>query len=503
MRENKSANLGFVVVRRKEQRKERKYKKRRNEMKRNGTIGIAALVLLVSWMTMPVNAVGIGQPDLKVTAFTATIGGSPESNTRDVTISWTIASEGKKATGPFVVELKNGNAVIQTITYQSLDPKKGAGSVSGQKTLNLPPGTYEFTISVDTTKVVNETDESNNIATNRVIIPKTPVLKTITVSPSSATVEVGKTQAFIANTKDQYSEAYPATITWTINTISNNGIVGRIDSNGVFTADASGQAIITASNKSISGSASVTVTAPPAINIAIGNVYIPCSSAPSPLYPPGQTVYVRDPVCVAFDINNKGTQTIGSVPIVVRLNGNIIIKMNSGSIPPGGIIHIKEMSNYVFDIVGYNEITVEAVVPGDIDQSDNTGKVGVYVQELMLADLVVSDCQVSNGGAATGGADSISFGCYIGNIGTAPAYDLLFEAITSEGKIIHSERLNLNPNEWQLVARNTVEPFPTTGELGISFVVNSDQRIQEMTFGNNFDYVTVYPLLNPGPAIPQ
>ena len=90
-----------------------------------------------------------------------------------------------------------------------------------------------------------------------------PVLTTITVSPASASVQTGGTQQFTATAKDQYGQPLSPqpTFTWTV----SGG--GSISSSGLFTAGptAGGPFTVTASSGGVSGTASVTVTAPPVL----------------------------------------------------------------------------------------------------------------------------------------------------------------------------------------------------------------------------------------------
>ncbi len=83
----------------------------------------------------------------------------------------------------------------------------------------------------------------------------TPVLTTIKVSPATATLDVNGTQTFTATTLDQNNSPIDATVTWS----SSNTTVGTVDAAGSFMALAPGTTTITATNGTISGTASVTV----------------------------------------------------------------------------------------------------------------------------------------------------------------------------------------------------------------------------------------------------
>src|SRR3990172_1839805 len=82
-----------------------------------------------------------------------------------------------------------------------------------------------------------------------------PVLTTITVTPSTATLAINGTQTFTAAAKDQYSNPFTTTFTWS----SSNTTVGTVNSTGKFTAHANGTAVITAESGSVNGTATVTV----------------------------------------------------------------------------------------------------------------------------------------------------------------------------------------------------------------------------------------------------
>jgi hypothetical protein len=95
-----------------------------------------------------------------------------------------------------------------------------------------------------------------------------PVLTTITVSPTSASVQTGKTQQFRATGYDQYGKSLSPqpTFTWSV----SGG--GTISTSGLFTAGstAGGPFTVTAASGSVAGTASVTVTgAPPDFSITV------------------------------------------------------------------------------------------------------------------------------------------------------------------------------------------------------------------------------------------
>jgi hypothetical protein len=86
----------------------------------------------------------------------------------------------------------------------------------------------------------------------------TPILTTITVTPSASLV-VGKTQQLIATPLSQSGSSIAATLSWA----SSNTSVATVSSSGLVTAVAAGTANVTASSGSVKSNASViTVTSP-------------------------------------------------------------------------------------------------------------------------------------------------------------------------------------------------------------------------------------------------
>jgi hypothetical protein len=97
-----------------------------------------------------------------------------------------------------------------------------------------------------------------------------PILTSISVAPSSASVAVSKTQQFTATAKDQSGNAMvpQPSFSWTV----SGG--GTITASGLFTAGstAGGPYTVTATSGSVSGTAGVTVTA--ASSFTIGETSI-------------------------------------------------------------------------------------------------------------------------------------------------------------------------------------------------------------------------------------
>ncbi len=91
---------------------------------------------------------------------------------------------------------------------------------------------------------------------NWTVAKTSEILEKIIVSPPSETIHVGDNLTFKADTLDQSGKIMDAVVRWDS---SNTGVGTIIPENGLFTAQAEGMTIVTASNGTVHENASVTV----------------------------------------------------------------------------------------------------------------------------------------------------------------------------------------------------------------------------------------------------
>ncbi|WP_460008193.1 right-handed parallel beta-helix repeat-containing protein, partial [Methanogenium cariaci] len=117
-------------------------------------------------------------------------------------------------------------------------------------------GTYTVTLTV-----TNADGSASWTKKDYITVSDQPILTTITVLPSEASLVSGTTRPFTALAKDQYGKLMTGVpVTWSC----ANTSVGTVDVNGLFTALAEGTTHITATSGGISGQATVMVgEAPP------------------------------------------------------------------------------------------------------------------------------------------------------------------------------------------------------------------------------------------------
>ena len=124
-------------------------------------------------------------------------------------------------------------------------------------------------LAVGTTTVKAENGTVNGTANVTVQEAVQPVLTTIEVSPSTATVNVNATEQFNATAKDQYGWLIPdVVITWNC----SNETVGTTTDAGLFTALVVGTTTAKAENGTVNDTADVTVLEPVPQNLTITNL---------------------------------------------------------------------------------------------------------------------------------------------------------------------------------------------------------------------------------------
>jgi uncharacterized protein YjdB len=146
-----------------------------------------------------------------------------------------------------------------------------------------------------------------------------PAIESVTVQPSSATVQIGGTTTFTATVKDVTGAVVTApAVTW----VSSNVSVATVSSTGVVTGKGAGSAVISATSGGRSGSATVTV-----IPVPVGSVTVSPSSASlvptqvltlSALVRDANDVVVSDRA-VTWASSNTGVATVSASGVVTAV----------------------------------------------------------------------------------------------------------------------------------------------------------------------------------------
>jgi len=187
-------------------------------------------------------------------AITVTAGTPPPPVVTTVTVAPTSASvvAGATTTLQATVKDQNGNVMTgQTVTWTTSNAAAATVNSSGVVT-GVAAGSATITATSS-----GKTGTSNITVT---AVP--PVVTTVTVSPTSASVVAGATTTLQATVKDQNGNVMTGqTVTWS----TNNALAATVNSSGVVSGVAAGSATITATSSGKSGTSNITVTAIPPV----------------------------------------------------------------------------------------------------------------------------------------------------------------------------------------------------------------------------------------------
>jgi hypothetical protein len=167
-----------------------------------------------------------------------------------VTVAPTSASVVAGATTPLVATVKdqNGNVMTgQTVTWTTSN-----GAAATVNAAGLVTGVAAGTATITATS-------SGKTGTSAITVTAvTPVVTTVTVAPTSASVVAGSTTPLVATVKDQNGNVMSGqTVIWT----TSNSAAATVNSSGLVTGVAAGSATITATSSGKTGTSSITVTA--------------------------------------------------------------------------------------------------------------------------------------------------------------------------------------------------------------------------------------------------
>jgi PGF-pre-PGF domain-containing protein len=244
-----------------------------------------------------------------------------------------------------------------------------------------------------------------------------PVLASIEIVPTAATLAVNDTEQFTATALDQFgSEMTEVAVAWA----SSNETVGTIDADGVFAALAGGTTIVTATIGDVSGTATVTVNAaeptltdievaPTDAVLAVGNTRAfttVCSDESGNIMPgvsvawscSNETVGTVDTSGV-FTALARGTATIIATAGSVSGSATVTVEEPVGPVltritvtPPTATLDTGEIQRFV--VTGYDQ-NGNVMPAGEIEWACNDGAVGTIDGDGFFTALAVGMATVT------------------------------------------------------------------------------------------------------------
>ena len=209
---------------------------------------------------------------------------------------------------------------------------------------NIDPSTGIFTALHVGTSIITASSGNVNKSTTVTVIQVVPVLTTITVSPSTLSIQAGNAAIFTVQTLDQYNNPISVTITWN----SGDENVGTIAQNGIFTAISPGVTIIMAYIGNISGIAIVNVTPAPVITPVLTTITVLPNTAS--IVAGNSTVFTvvtldqyGNPIfaTVTWSSSDTNVGTIGQNGVFAAIShGTTIIRATSDTISGLAIVNV-------------------------------------------------------------------------------------------------------------------------------------------------------------------
>ena len=206
-----------------------------------------------------VTAIAVGQATITATSEgktgTATVTVTPVP-VGSVTVTPGTASVAVTQTTPLTATVKDQSGVVLTdrvVQWSTNNPAVATVSQTGVVT-GVIPGTATITAAT-----------GGKSGTSTITVTLLPVA-TVTVTPSPAIVDVGRTIQLTATTKDLLGGTLDGrTVGWQ----SSNTNVATVSQTGVVTGVAVGTAVITATSEGKSGTSNVTVQLPPVNTVTV------------------------------------------------------------------------------------------------------------------------------------------------------------------------------------------------------------------------------------------
>ena len=213
--------------------------------------------------------------------------------------------------------------------------------------------------------------------------PQPAVVKSVDVSPATASLAIGETKALGATPRDANGAAIAGrTLSWT----SSAATIAKVDANGVVSGVAAGTATITATSDGVSGTAAITVNAPVSV-VRAASVSVTTALDTLEAYDPHtMQAVVRD------SANNvlagRTVKWTSSNPAVATIDANtgMLMGVDRGTVTITAESETKTGSASRVIVIKYRSITAGSMHACDIasggfvwcwGQNGNEGRIGM------------------------------------------------------------------------------------------------------------------------------
>ncbi len=326
--------------------------------------------------------------------------------------------------------------------------------------------------SVDTVLIIGGVSDTFTSTTVVAEPAPTPVLTTITVSPTTPSIVIGANQQFTATGLDQFSVPFATTPTWT----SDNLAVATIDPvTGLATGVTAGTATITATDGSVFGTTTLTVTAIPDADPA--PTLISYTVSETIISPNGDGIKDSASIDISYSeevsadiniLNSEGVKVrdLYSSPEVTNPNAKVWDgKNNSDAVVPDGIYTIEILGtdsadNTVRDVS--KTVTVDTtapvisllgITPVNLTVDDSYTDAGATALDDVDGDITSNIVTINSVNTAIVGAYTITYN--VSDTAGNPAIEVTRTVnvnVADEPPADFDEMITIDAGEWALIS---------------------------------------------------
>ena len=263
------------------------------------------------WWVDSISLIGGGDLSNLAPVVTTTAGSSSTETVTDPDSTIHQILRGSSSTFTVAASDDGGEAAL-TYTWSASGPAPVFFASNGSNGAKSSDGIFEATGDYQVTVAVS--DALGLTATSSVNVRVVQTASDVSISPASATLQVGGTQSCGATQLDQFGlpmATQPSSFTWNV----NGG--GTINTSGLFTATvAGGPYVVSASTGSFTGNASITVQ-PLVASITLGNLAQTYNGTPKAATV--STVPAGLPVAITYDGSSSAPTDAGEYAVVATI----------------------------------------------------------------------------------------------------------------------------------------------------------------------------------------
>jgi len=220
--------------------------------------------------------------------------------------------------------------------------------------------------------LITATSSSKKGSASVSVKPKPPVVTSVTVSPATASVVVGQTQALTAVVKDAQGNAMSGqTVTWS----TSNSVSATVDANGVVTGRGAGSATITAAAAGKSGTAAITVRAPAPVVTTVT------------VSPPTASIATGASVTLTATVKDAQGNVMSGQTVTWSTSNSAVASVNSSGVVSGVAAGSATVTATCAGKMGSSAITVSSPAPPPPPPPPPTGGTLLFSENFEDANL--------------------------------------------------------------------------------------------------------------------